>query len=120
MNAHRVWVPVTGATVAATNTSFNNWYFNEDTNVYLAAGLGAIFSGIAPPAGNLASNTTNRLLGNPMRYIPASGPVPPMRIYRNADFWAAVPRHAGTATSQTVGSLPAFIPLDNGKSGAQP
>jgi filamentous hemagglutinin family protein len=113
-------VPLTGATVAATNTSFNNFYYGEGTNVYIAAGLGAFFSGIAPPVGSFVSNTTNRLLGNPMMYIPASGPVQPMLIYRDADFWAAVPGHAGTTVTYTVGSLPSFIPLDSGKPEARP
>jgi len=85
-----------------------------------AAGLGAVFSVIAPPVGSFVSNSTNRLLGNPMMYIPASGPVQPMLIYRDADFWAAVPGHAGTTVTYTVGSLPSFIPLDSGKLEAQP
>ena len=66
------------------------------------------------------SNSTNRLLGNPMMYIPASGPVQPMRIYRDSDFWAAVPGYAGSVTTNTVGSLPSFIPLDSGKPEVQP
>jgi len=115
-----LWIPAAGATVAATNTSFNNFYYGEDTNVYAAAGLGAAFSVIAPPIGQAVTGGTNRLLGNPMMYIPASGPVQPMLIYRDADFWAAVPGHAGSITTNTVGSLPSFIPLDSGKPEAQP
>ncbi len=115
-----LWIPVAGAAIAATNTSFNNFYYGEDTPVYLAAGLGTVFSVIAPPIGQTVTGGANRLLGNPMMYIPASGPVQPMQIYRNASFWAAVPGYAGTTTAQTVGSVPAFIPLDNGKAGAQP
>jgi hypothetical protein len=113
-------VPLTGATVAATNTSFNNFYYGEGTNVYIAASLGAFFSGIAPRIGQAVTGGTNRLLGNPMMYIPASGPVQPMLIYRDADFWAAVPGHAGTTVTYTVGSLPSFIPLDSGKPEARP
>jgi hypothetical protein len=43
-----------------------------------------------------------------------------MLIYRDADFWAAVPGYAGSATTNTVGSLPSFIPLDSSKPEAQP
>lgn len=55
-----------------------------------------------------------------MMYIPASGPVQPMLIYRDSDFWAAVPGYVGTTTTYTVGSLPSFIPLDSGKPEARP
>jgi hypothetical protein len=55
-----------------------------------------------------------------MMYIPATGPVQPMLIYRDADFWAGVPGYAGSITTNTVGSLPSFIPLDSGKTEVQP
>ena len=115
-----LWIPAAGATVAATNTSFNNFYYGKYTNVYAAAAWGAGFAAAAPHIGQAVTVGTNRLLGNPMMYIPASGPVQPMRIYRDADFWAAVPGYAGSVTTNTVGSLPSFIPLDSGKPEVRP
>lgn len=115
-----LWVPVAGAVTSATNTTFNNRYYGEATNVWVAAGLGALFSSLATPAGQFGTRVSNRFIGNPMAYIPATGAVQPITIYSNPSFWASIPPRIGTATSYTVGGIPSFIPLDDGKQGGVP
>jgi hypothetical protein len=106
------WVPFAGAGAAATNTTFNNAYYDESTNVWLAAGLGAGFSAagqaIGPRVQNVAApyiTSTPRIPITGAAYIPST----PARL-------PSVSSYVGSTVNNTVSNVPSFIPLDNGKS----
>jgi hypothetical protein len=104
--------PTVGAAAAATNTTFNNAYYDESTNVWLAAGYGGVFSAAGPLAGRyVQKRTTPFITSTP--HIPITGsayiPSTPARL-------PTVPSYVGSGVNNTVSNLPSFISLDNGKS----
>ena len=103
--------PAAGAGALATNTSFNNFYFGEDTSVLAASGLGAAFGVAGPALGTAAQRWATPIITNVPR-IPLSGPV---SIPRTGPRLPNVPAYVGGAVNNTVSNLPSFIALDNGK-----
>ena len=104
--------PTVGAAAATTNTTFNNAYYDESTNVWLAAGLGAGFGAAGPAIGSRVQNSVAPYITSTPR-IPITGsayiPSTPPRL-------ATVPSYVGSGVNNTVSNLPSFISLDNGKS----
>uniref|UniRef100_UPI0005EE6A78 hypothetical protein n=1 Tax=Serpentinimonas barnesii TaxID=1458427 RepID=UPI0005EE6A78 len=110
-------VPAAGAGVAGTNTTFNNFFYGEDTNIWAAGGLGAVFGAVGPRVGARVESELTQIITNAPRIpITGSATVPLQSRLHN------VPRHVGSTVSHTVSNLPSFIPLDNGRQplGSQP
>jgi hypothetical protein len=103
--------PAAGAGVAVTNTTFNNAFYGEDTSVWRAGGLGAVFGAAGPVVGSAVQRWATPIMTNTPR-TPIAGPAqmpdtPPRRT--------ALPERLGGVVSNTVSNLPSFIPLDNGR-----
>ena len=103
--------PAAGAGAAATNTTFNNFYYDERTNVWLAGGLGGAFGVAGPAAGTYVQRLATPIITNAPR-IPITGPA---HIPSTPTRFTNVPQQLGTTVKETVSNLPSFIPLDNGK-----
>ena len=94
-----------GAGAAGLNTTFNNAYYDESTNIWIAAGLGGVFGAAGTGLGSAATNYLNFT-----PRIPISGSTP---VFRATPSWGspyAVP--IGNTVSNTIGGIPSFIPLD--------
>jgi hypothetical protein len=96
---------------SAANTTFNNVYYGEETNIWMAAGLGAGAGAFAPGVGRWFSNITTPWLTQSPR-IPISGATPNFPIQSR---WPGAPGGVKTGVETTVGNIPSFIPLENGK-----
>ncbi|CAM8633227.1 VENN motif-containing domain containing protein [Comamonadaceae bacterium] len=107
----KLWIPGTTAGASAANTIFNNVYYGEETDIGAAAVLGGIFGTLAPSAGRLASNLATPWLTQTPR-ISISGATPTFPIQSR---WPNAPGGVKTGVETTVGNIPSFIPLDNGK-----
>ena len=94
-----------GAGAAGANTNFNNWMYNENTNVWIATGIGGAAGGLGTGIGNWV---TNRISYTPN--IPITGNIP--RIPIVPPFGATYAPQIGNGVSDTIGGIPAFIPLD--------
>jgi hypothetical protein len=110
------WTPVAGAGAAATNTTFNNVYYDENTNVWIAGGLGGAFGAAGPAAGSYVQKLVAPWITNAPR-IPITGPT---YIPSTPPRFINLPQKIGTAVKETVSNFPSFIPLDNGKPKQQP
>ena len=100
-----------GGATGATNTFFNNGYYDEATRLDAAFGFGAIFGGLGSAVGSFVGKATSNFLSSSAR-IPSSGPVPPIPARGTLN---PLPQQIGDTLSNTIGAIPAFIPLDNGK-----
>ncbi len=105
------WAPVAGAGAAGLNTTFNNIYYDENTNVWVAGGLGGAFGAAGPAVGSRIQNALTPLFTNTPR-IPATGPT---HIPSTPPWLTNMPQQIGTTVKETVSNFPSFIPLDNGK-----
>jgi hypothetical protein len=106
----------TGAAVVGANTTFNNFYYGENTNVWFAAGLGAVASVAGPYAGRYVGSAVAPWVTNAPR-IPMTGAA----YIPIQSRWPTMPGYIGAATGNTVGNLPSFIPLNNGNTpGSKP
>jgi hypothetical protein len=93
-----------GAGTAGTNTTFNNWMYDENTSIFLASLLGAGAGALGPRVGNW---TTNRITYTPT--FPVSGTIP--RIPTQPSIGAPFAPQIGNGVSNTMGGVPSFIPL---------
>jgi hypothetical protein len=107
----KLWIPGAAAGASAANTIFNNVYYGEETDIVAAAFLGGTFGALAPSAGRLASNIATPWLTQTPR-IPIGGATPTFPIQGR---WPGAPGNVKTGVETTVGNIPSFIPLDNGK-----
>jgi filamentous hemagglutinin family protein len=101
---------VAGGATAVVNTQFNNIYYDEVTSLSTAGGLGAIFGLGGSVLGTWANNVGATLFSNTAR-IPATGSVGPIPAQGILN---PLPAQIGNTVSNTIGAIPAFIPLDNG------
>jgi hypothetical protein len=113
-----LWLPIAGASTAGLNTTFNNYFYDENTNAFVATGLGAAFGTVGPILGKTTQKWASPYITS-TPYIPTSGsayiPIAQPR-------WLTVPGYVGSTINNTVSNVPSFIPLDNGKpvQGSQP
>jgi hypothetical protein len=113
-----LWLPIAGASTAGLNTTFNNYFYDENTNAFVATGLGAAFGTVGPILGKTTQKWASPYITS-TPYIPTSGsayiPIAQPR-------WFTVPGYVGSTINSTVSNVPSFIPLDNGKpvQGSQP
>jgi len=99
-----------GGVTAVGNTTFNNQVYREETSLYDAGKLGAGFAG----AGSVVGASLSRLLGSSLpniAHIPVTGT--PGFIPSQGKL-NTFPNRFGNAVSNTIGAVPAFVPLDNG------
>ena len=102
-----LWGPIAGAGVATTNTVFNNYYYQANTNLWAAAGLGA-FAGFAGP---LATNLIGRSTGSISPNIPMFGSTPNFSSQVNL---SKTPTYIGEGIGAFIGNANNFIPLNDG------
>lgn len=100
-----------GGTTGATNTQFNNVYYDEATSLYSAFGLGALLGGAGSVVGSWVAGQVGAYLPKAAS-IPAHGTVAPFAAQGTLN---PMPSKIGNSVSNTIGAVPAFIPLDNGK-----
>jgi hypothetical protein len=103
---------VVGGATGAANTQFNNLYYDEATSLSDAAKLGGFFGGLGSIAGIGASRVLSITLSNSAK-IPLQGPAVPFAAQGTLN---PLPSQIGNSMSNTIGAVPAFIPLANGNS----
>jgi hypothetical protein len=101
---------VVGGATAVTNTQFNNVQYGEETKLYEAGGLGAGFGAVGAAAGAAIKHVVTAVVSNIPR-IPMVGVVGPISAQGSLN---PLPSQIGNTVSNTIGTIPAFIPLDNG------
>ena len=107
-----LWIPAAGASTSAINTTFNNIYYGESTSVLAAGGYGAAFGAAGPLAGTFVQRWSTPFITNAPR-IPINGSA---YIPSTAPRLENVPGYVGNTVNNTVGNIPSFIRLDDGKS----
>jgi hypothetical protein len=100
-----------GGVTAATDTLFNNIYYDEATSLRDAGVQGAMFGAFGHSFGSITEQSLRKVLPN-TPYIPMYGPVPPFSVDKGAD--NPLPAQIGNRISNTIGVAPSFIPSDNG------
>jgi hypothetical protein len=100
-----------GGVTGATNTFFNNGYYDEATRLEDAAGLGALFGAGGSILGSVTSKYLSKALPNTPS-IPIQGATAPIAAQGSLN---PLPAKAANTISNAIGAFPAFIPLDNGK-----
>jgi hypothetical protein len=100
-----------GGVTGAANTLFNNIYFDEATKLQDAAGLGALFGAGGSVLGSYAGQYLSKVLPKTPN-IPIQGAVVPFVAQGGLN---TMPSKVANTISNSIGAIPAFIPLDNGK-----
>ena len=94
-----------GGATAVVDTQFNNNFFNEDTSLIQAGGVGAIAGAAGPIVGAGVRIIGGTLLPNVPR-IPITGSVTPFPSQGSLN---PLPSQLGNTVNNAIGTIPSFV-----------